>query len=421
MDKLVIEGGRPLKGSVEVSGSKNAALPIMAATLLTDEDVILRNVPRLRDTNTMIKLLKSLGKSVELKDHKIIIRQRGELKSVAEYNLVSTMRGSFCVLGPLLAKLKKAKVSLPGGCIIGIRPVDLHLKGLQALGAKIEVVGGYVNATARRLRGNHLYLGGVFGSSVLATANVLMAATLAQGETVIESAACEPEIEDLTDMLIAMGAKIKGKGSPKLVITGVKKLKGVNYRVIPDRIEAGTYILLAAATKSPLTIKGANISHLMAVIDKLEQAGIKVKPDAQGNIKVEPARTLKPVSITTYPYPGIPTDLQAQFLALFSLVKGVTIINDKVFPDRFIHIAELNRMGANIQREGSNAIVQGVKQLRGAPVMASDLRASAALVIAGLAAKEKTEIHRIYHLERGYENLDEKLRSIGAVVYREKE
>ena len=421
MDKLVIEGGRPLKGSVEVSGSKNAALPIMAATLLTDEDVILRNVPRLRDTNTMIKLLKSLGKSVELKDHKIIIRQRGELKSVAEYNLVSTMRGSFCVLGPLLAKLKKAKVSLPGGCIIGIRPVDLHLKGLQALGAKIEVVGGYVNATARRPRGNHLYLGGVFGSSVLATANVLMAATLAQGETVIESAACEPEIEDLTDMLIAMGAKIKGKGSPKLVITGVKKLKGVNYRVIPDRIEAGTYILLAAATKSPLTIKGANISHLMAVIDKLEQAGIKVKPDAQGNIKVEPARTLKPVSITTYPYPGIPTDLQAQFLALFSLVKGVTIINDKVFPDRFIHIAELNRMGANIQREGSNAIVQGVKQLRGAPVMASDLRASAALVIAGLAAKEKTEIHRIYHLERGYENLDEKLRSIGAVVYREKE
>ncbi|HLF18041.1 MAG TPA: UDP-N-acetylglucosamine 1-carboxyvinyltransferase [Candidatus Omnitrophota bacterium] len=420
MDKLVIEGGKPLKGEVEISGSKNSVLPIMAASLLTEEAVVIRNVPRLRDTHTMIRLLKSLGKLIEFENHTVTIRQRGKLSHIAEYKLVSTMRGSFCVLGPLLAKLGKAKVSLPGGCVIGIRPVDLHIKGLKALGAKMDVEGGYVMAKATPLRGAHVYLGGVFGSSVLATANIMMAATLAKGETVIESAACEPEIEDLTNMLMLMGAKIKGKGSPRLVITGVKQLKGVHYKVIPDRIEAGTYILLSAATRHPITIKGANISHLMAVVDKLHEAGIKVYED-KDVIKVKPARVIKPVNITTYPYPGLPTDLQAQFLALFSLTKGISIITDKVFPDRFIHIAELNRMGANIQREGANAIVQGVKQLYGAPVMASDLRASAALLIAGLAAKGRTEIHRLYHLERGYEDIDEKLKKIGAVVYREKE
>jgi UDP-N-acetylglucosamine 1-carboxyvinyltransferase len=420
MEKLVIEGGRPLKGDIQVSGSKNSALPIMAAALLTEEDVVLRNVPKLRDTQTMVKLLKALGKAVEVEGDKITIRQPGALKHVAEYALVSTMRGSFCVLGPLLAKLRKAKVSLPGGCVIGIRPVDLHLKGLKALGAKMEIEGGYINATTRQLKGSHIYLGGVFGSSVLATANVMMAATLAKGETIIESAACEPEIEDLTHMLMQMGAKIDGKGSPRLVINGVKKLKGVEYKVIPDRIEAGTYILLAAATRSPINIKGANLSHLMAVVDKLGQAGIKVTSD-RGVIKVRSPRTIQAISVTTYPYPGVPTDLQAQFLTLLSLAKGVSLVNDKVFPDRFIHIAELNRMGANIQREGSNAIVQGVKQIFGAPVMASDLRASAALLIAGLAAKGRTEIHRIYHLERGYERFDEKLKGLGAVVYREKE
>ena len=420
MDKLVIEGGKPLKGELVVSGSKNAVLPIMAASLLTEDEVIIRNVPRLRDTQTMLKLLKSLGKNVEWVDDQVIIRQKGKLNTVADYNLVSTMRGSFCVLGPLVGKCRKAKVSLPGGCVIGIRPVDLHIKGLKALGTKIEIEGGYVVATTGGLKGAHIYLGGVFGSSVLATANVMMAAVLARGETIIESAACEPEIEDLTNMLIGMGANIKGIGSPRLVINGVKKLKGIDYKVIPDRIEAGTYILLAAATRSQIGIKGAVLSHLMAVVDKLQQAGIRVYEENK-TIKIQPCKTIKPVSITTYPYPGVPTDLQAQFLTLFSVAEGVTIINDKVFPDRFIHIAELNRMGANIQREGSNAIVQGVKQLFGAPVMASDLRASAALVIAGLAAKGRTEIHRLYHLDRGYENIDEKLKKIGAVVYREKE
>lgn len=419
MDKLIIEGGLPLQGEVLVSGAKNAALPIMAATLLTDEPCIIRNVPKLRDTQTMIKLLKTLGKKVETTKGKLTITSNGQPSHIADYDLVSTMRGSFCVLGPLLAKLKKAKVSLPGGCVIGIRPVDLHLKGIKALGAKIDIESGYVLARAKQLKGTHMYLGGVFGSSVLATANILMAATLAQGETIIESAACEPEIEDLTNMLIAMGAKIKGKGSPRLTITGVKKLKGVNYKIIPDRIEAGTFILMAAATRSNITIKDANKNHLMALIDKLNDVGVKVLEES-GGLKVKAKRTLEPVSITTYPYPGFPTDLQAQFMALMSIVHGVSVITDKVYPDRFIHIAEMNRMGANIRREGTNAIVQGVKELYGAPVMASDLRASAALVIAGLAAKGRTEIHRIYHLERGYENLDKKLTDLGAKVWREK-
>ncbi|MBF0523057.1 MAG: UDP-N-acetylglucosamine 1-carboxyvinyltransferase [Candidatus Omnitrophica bacterium] len=421
MDKLVIEGGKPLKGEIEVSGSKNSALPIIAATLLTDEPCVIDNVPKLRDTMTMIKLLRSLGKNVDIGKDKLLITSNGKPNPVAEYKLVSTMRGSFCVLGPLLTKLGQAKVSLPGGCIIGVRPVDLHLKGIAALGAKITIDGGYVIAKARQLKGAHMYLGGTFGSSVLATANVMMAATLAKGETIIESAACEPEIEDLTDFLIAMGAKIKGKGSPRLCITGVKKLKGVNYKIIPDRIEAGTFLLIAAAMKNDqIAIKGASMSHLMALVDKLKEAGIEVYED-KGLIRVKSPKKFKPVSVTTYPYPGFPTDLQAQFMTLMSLVEGISIITDKVYPDRFMHIAELNRMGANIRREGTNAIVQGVDKLFGAPVMASDLRASAALVIAGLAAKGRTEIHRIYHLERGYENIDEKLKGIGAKVYREKE
>ncbi len=420
MEKLIIEGGRPLKGEIKVSGSKNSALPLMAATLLTDEPCTLRNVPKLRDTMTMIKLLKSLGKAIEFKDDRLEITSKGEASYIASYELVSTMRGSFCVLGPLLAKLGKAKVSLPGGCIIGVRPVDLHLKGIKKLGAKIEVEGGYVIAKSRRLKGTHMYLGGVFGSSVLATANCLMAAVLAEGETIIESAACEPEIEDLTDMLSKMGAKITGKGSPILTINGVKKLKGVDYKIIADRIEAGTYMLIAAATKSNIVIKNANCSHLMAVVDKMQEAGINIQHDNH-SIRVISPRNIKPVSVTTLPHPGFPTDLQAQFMALMSLIDGVSIITDKVYPDRFIHIAELNRMGANIRREGSSAIVQGVKHLYGAPVMASDLRASAGLVIAGLIAKGRTEIHRIYHLDRGYEDFDQKLQDIGAKVWREKE
>ena len=420
MEKLIIEGGHPLQGTVEISGSKNAALPILAATLLTDEPCRLRNIPKLRDTMTMLKLLKSLGKKVDFQDNKLTVTSNGKPNHVADYKLVSTMRGSFCVLGPLLAKLNKAKVSLPGGCVIGVRPVDLHLKGIKALGAKIDVDGGYIYAKAKQLKGNHIYLGGVFGSSVLATANVLMAAVLAKGETIIESAACEPEVEDLSRMLNAMGAKIKGVGSPRLIITGVKKLNGVSYKVISDRIEAGTYILLGAATKSNISLKGVEYSHLLALIDILNDVGVQVIQDGD-LLRIKYNRSYKPVSINTYPFPGFPTDLQAQFMALMAMVDGVSVITDKVYPDRFIHIAELNRMGANIRREGLTAIVQGVKKLRGAPVMASDLRASAALVIAGLAAQGRTEIHRIYHLERGYERLDEKLIKLGAKVYREKE
>ena len=419
MDKLIIEGGHSLKGSIQVSGAKNAALPIMAATLLTDEKCVIKNVPNLRDTRTMMKLLGTLGKNVDFKKNTLTITSNGKANHVAHYDLVSTMRGSFCVLGPLLAKLGKAKVSLPGGCVIGIRPVDLHIKGIKALGAKIDIDNGYIFAKAKPLTGTHMYLGGVFGSSVLATANILMAATLAKGETIIESAACEPEIEDLTNMLMKMGAKIKGKGSPRLIVQGVKKLNGINYTIIPDRIEAGTFMLMAAATRSNFTIENANCDHLMALIDKLNDVGVQITKVRKG-IQVKTKKTLEPVSITTYPHPGFPTDLQAQFMALMAIVHGVSIITDKVYPDRFIHIAELNRMGANIRREGTNAIVQGVKELRGAQVMASDLRASAALVLAGLAARGRTEIHRIYHLERGYENLDDKLTKLGAKVYREK-
>lgn len=420
MEKLIIEGEKPLKGEVTISGSKNAALPIMAATLLTDEPCVIRNVPILRDTTTMLELLKTLGKSVEIAGNKVTITGSGKSNHVADYKLVSTMRGSFCVLGPLLAKLRKAKVSLPGGCVIGIRPVDLHLKGLKALGAKMEIENGYVISHARHLKGAHIYLGGMFGSSVLATANILMAATLAKGETVIESAACEPEIENLTHFLNSMGAKIKGKGGHRLTITGVKKLHGTNFKIIPDRIEAGTYILMAAATKSTITLRGGCFSHLMVLVDKLNQAGVKVVSE-KDLIRVSPRRTIKPTGITTHPYPGFPTDLQAQFMAFMAVTPGVSVITDKVYPDRFMHIAELNRMGANIERDGANAVVQGIKRLYGAPVMASDLRASAALIIAGLAAKGRTEIHRMYHLERGYESFVEKLTALGATIYREEE
>src|SRR3989338_4863028 len=344
MDKLVIEGGRKLHGDVKISGAKNSVLPIMAATLLTDENCTIRNGPKLRDSLTMIKLLRSLGKIVETDKDKVMVapNPRGEEKYVADYKLVSTMRGSFCVLGPLLAKLKKAKVSLPGGCIIGVRPVDLHLKGIRALGAKMEFENGYIHAHAHHLKGAHVYLGGEFGSSVLATANILMAATLANGETMIESAACEPEVEDLTNFLIGMGANIKGKGGHCLTVKGVKRLKGFNFKIIPDRIEAGTYILMAAATKSSITLRNACVSHLMVLKDKLELAGVQLA-GTESDIIVRPRKRLRPVGVTTHPYPGFPTDLQAQFMALMSVTPGVSVISDKVYPDRFMHIAELNR------------------------------------------------------------------------------
>jgi len=339
---------------------------------------------------------------------------------VADYKLVSTMRASFCVFGPLLGKLKKAKVSLPGGCIIGVRPVDLHLKGIKALGADINIESGYVVAKAERLKGAQIYLGGVYGSSVLATGNVMMAAVLAQGKTVIESAACEPEVTDLAEFLIKMGARIKGHGTPIIEIEGVKPLQGGEHTIIPDRIEAGTFMVASVITGADILIKNVLYQHLGAVIDKLQESGVNITKTDHA-LRVRPKRRISPINITTLPYPGFPTDMQAQVMSLMTVTRGISVITEKIYPDRFMHVAELNRMGAHIQREGPHAIVEGVRHLSGAPVMASDLRASASLVLAGLVAKGKTSVSRIYHLERGYEGMEEKLQKLGAKIWREKE
>jgi len=420
MDKLIIEGGVKLKGEVTISGAKNAVLPIMAATLLTDDACIIKGVPDLRDTGTMVRILRSLGKGVEFDKGVLTVTSLKNISYIADYKLVSTMRASFCVLGPLLGKLKKAKVSLPGGCIIGVRPVDLHLKGIRALGADINIDSGYIFAKADKLKGAHIYLGGVYGSSVLATDNVMMAAVLASGNTIIEAAACEPEVVDLADFLIKMGAKIKGHGTPTIEVEGVKSLHGATHQIIPDRIEAGTMILAALITRGDILIKNVLFRHLGALIDKLEEAGASMVKD-DNSVHVRYKRALHAVNITTLPYPGFPTDMQAQMMSLMSLTPGITVITEKIYPDRFMHVAELNRMGAHIQREGPHAIVEGVDKLSGAPVMASDLRASASLALAGLAANGKTTISRIYHLERGYEKIEDKLQRLGARVRRKKE
>ncbi|MDD5355981.1 MAG: UDP-N-acetylglucosamine 1-carboxyvinyltransferase [Candidatus Omnitrophica bacterium] len=420
MDKLFIEGGSVLKGSVTVSGSKNALLPVLAAALLTPEKCVIKNAPALSDTNTMIRIIKNLGVQVEVEGSVIKIKSGNFKKFAAPYRLVSTMRASFCVLGPLLARLKKAEVSLPGGCVIGVRPVDLHIKGLKALGASIEIKDGYVCAKAKRLCGKDIFLGGAFGSSVLATGNIMMAATLAKGTTVIENAACEPEVVSLADFLNKMGANIKGQGSPTIEIKGVKSLGGAEYENIPDRIEASTLAIASAITKGEVTIKNVIVKHLSALIEKLEEAGVTVKR-GKNFIIVKRNGSVKPVDVTALPYPGFPTDAQAQFMSLMSIASGISVITEKIYPDRFMHVPELNRMGADIYREGPYAIVHGVKQLNGAPVMASDLRASAALVLAGLVAKGKTEVLRVYHLDRGYENLDKKLTQLGAKIYRTKQ
>jgi UDP-N-acetylglucosamine 1-carboxyvinyltransferase len=420
MDKLVIEGGLPLKGAVSASGAKNSVLLLLAASLLTCERCCIKNVPFLRDVNTMIKILRSLGVQAEFSNGEVTVEAKHLKSLTADYKLVSTMRASFCVLGPLLGRFRKARVSLPGGCIIGVRPVDLHIKGIKTLGAKIDIQGGYVAAEARELRGAHIYLGGVFGSSVLATDNVMMAAVLAKGKTVIESAACEPEVVDLANFLNKMGAKIKGQGTPCIEIEGVRHLHGSDYHVIPDRIEVGTLMLAGIITKGDCLIKGAFKEHLAAVLDKLGEAGVKIE-DVDGGLRIRPRKTLRPVNIATLPYPGFPTDMQAQMMSLMSVTSGISVITEKIYPDRFMHVAELNRMGANIMREGPHAIVEGKGSLSGAPVMASDLRASAALVLAGLVAKGRTEISRIYHLDRGYENLELKLQKLGARIWRKKE
>ncbi len=416
MDSFLIKGGVPLHGEVRISGSKNAVLPLMAATLLTGDTCVIRNVPDLSDVRFMGKILESLGAEVKFEDGTLTIRA-AKLKGFGDYDLIRKMRGSICILGPLLGRLRKASVSLPGGCIIGTRPIDLHLKGLKALGAKLDIENGYINATAKRLVGTTLFLGGRAGPTVLGTANIMMAATLAGGVTVIESAACEPEVCDVANFLVSMGAKITGIGSPTLTITGVDRLHGTDYEVIPDRIEACTFLCAAAATKGEVLVHGARPEHFAAVMDKLREAGVKIERKA-GGLLVRPAARIRPTDVTTLPYAGFPTDVQAQFMALMCRANGISVITERIFESRFMHVAELARLGAEISIEGPSAIVKGGRPLSGAPVMASDLRASAALVIAGLAASGTTQVHRIYHLDRGYERMEEKLRKLGARIER---
>ncbi len=419
MDSLLIKGGTPLHGDVTVSGAKNAVLPIMAATLLTGEECVIRRVPKLSDVTFMAEILKSLGAEVKIADGTLTVRA-AKLNGVGDYDLIRKMRGSICILGPLLARLHKAKVSLPGGCVIGSRPVDLHLKGIKALGAKVTIDSGYILAKAPKLIGADLFLGGRAGPTVLGTANVMMAATLAEGVTIIESAACEPEVMDVANFLNAMGAKISGIGSPTITITGVKELHGAEHDVIPDRIEAATFAIAAAATDGEVTIHGARTDHMHAVLDKLREAGVKVERKGP-SLVVSRGRSLKPVDITTLPYSGFPTDCQAQMMALMMLTNGISIITERVFESRFMHVSEMARLGADIAIEGPSAIVKGGAPLSGAAVMASDLRASAALVIAGMVARGQTLVKRIYHLDRGYENIDDKLRGLGAKIERVQE
>jgi UDP-N-acetylglucosamine 1-carboxyvinyltransferase len=416
MESLLIKGGVPLRGEVTISGAKNAVLPILAATLLTSEPCVIRRVPDLSDVRFMGQILTWLGAEVRFEKGAVRVQAR-KIKGAGDYDLIRKMRGSICIMGPLLGRLRKATVSLPGGCVIGARPINLHLKGFEALGAKVVVEGGYVHATAKRLAGTALFLGGRAGSTVLGTANVMMAATLAEGVTVIESAACEPEVVDLANFLNAMGAKITGAGSPTITITGVKELHGAEHEVIPDRIEAATYAIAAAVTNGEVTLRGARADHLHAVLDKLNEAGVKAERN-NGSLTVRRNGRLKPVDITTLPYSGFPTDAQAQMMALMTMTPGISIITERIFESRFMHVSELTRLGADIEIEGPSAIVKGGKPLSGAPVMASDLRASAALVLAGLAARGTTRVNRVYHIDRGYENIDLKLRQLGARIER---
>ncbi len=449
MDKFVIHGGSRLCGRLTVKGSKNAALPIMAAALLTDQPVVLKDVAQLADISNMQGLLRSLGCSADVVPPKTsgldaaldppgqVMRLHVEDESLshAVYDIVRTMRASICVLGPMLARRGIARVSMPGGCAIGDRPVDLHLRGLGALGAEITLDGGDIlarvprggGAGGGRLKGARIFLGGPFGSTVLGTANVMSAATLAEGQTIIESAACEPEIVDLARMLNSMGARITGAGSPRIVIEGVESLSGTTHRVMPDRIEAGTYMCAAAITNGDITLDNCPLDAMLAVVDRLEAVGVLVTEIHDKGGVTDPLRTsaritcsrnLKPVEVTTQPHPGFPTDVQAQLMALLCLADGNSVVTERIYPERFLHVAELARMGARILRQGPTAVISGTRRLVGAPVMASDLRASACLVLAGLAAEGTTTVNRVYHLDRGYEKMETRLRTLGAEIER---
>jgi UDP-N-acetylglucosamine 1-carboxyvinyltransferase len=425
MDMLVIRGGTPLRGSVRASGSKNAALPIMAATLLTDGPVRLSEVPRLADVETLTQLLRLLGVDIETTgQQELSLRVTDRQAFTAPYDLVRKMRASICVLGPLLARRGRARVSLPGGCNIGHRPIDLHLRGLEALGANIRVDGGYVLASAKRLRGATIDLAGPHGTTVTGTANVMAAATLASGRTTITNAALEPEIVDLANFLNALGARVTGHGTPVIQIEGVASLNGGEYSIIPDRIEVATLMAAAIATRGEVSVSNVNPAHLGIVISLLREAGGEVEVTSiNGEVRIDAAGrgALQPLEIVANPYPGIPTDVQAQLTALLTSAGGTSVVTDSVFANRFMHVSELCRMGARIEHRGDRAIIQGGRRLTGASVMASDLRASAALVIAGLTAEGESTVRRVYHLDRGYERLDLKLQSLGGQVQRVKD
>ena len=416
MDKLVITGGNPLVGRVRISGSKNATLPLMCACLLTEGRNRLDNVPDLADVRTMGELLSTLGVKVDTKGRQLVLDSSGAKGEEAPYDLVRKMRASVLALGPLVAKRGRAKVSLPGGCAIGERPIDQHLKGLEAMGAKIELTDGYVLASAKRLKGADVTMDLV---TVTGTENLMMAAALAKGTTVLRNAAREPEVVDLANALIQAGADIQGAGTATITIKGVDGISGLDHRVMPDRIEAGTFMVAAAITKGELNISEAPLEHLTAVVGKLKEAGVRFQKTPSG-VVVSARRNPKPVTVITGPYPGFPTDMQAQLMALMALSNGSSVIQETIFENRFMHVAELRRMGADIETTGSTAMVKGVRKLSGAPVMATDLRASACLALAALAAESKTTINRVYHLDRGYERIDQKLRSAGATIRRVK-
>ena len=419
MDKLVVKGGARLKGRVEISGSKNSALPILAATLLTPEECVIRNVPDLSDIRFMLEILSQLGAKVTFENGTVTTRAE-KVSSETPYDLVRKMRASICVLGPIIARCGKATISEPGGCVIGDRPIDIHLKGLAELGAKSRSEGGNVYVTSSELVGKEIFLGSKFGSTVLGTDNVMMAATRAKGLTIIESAACEPEVRDLADFLNKMGAKIEGHGTRRIEITGVDQLHGAEHTVIPDRIEAGTFLIAALITQGEVLLAGAEPDHMINLIDRMKSCGARIKSRAEG-IEVAASRRLSSIDLVTETYPGFPTDMQAQLCALMAVTPGISAITEKIFPSRFMHLSELRRMGARVELEGATAILHGVDHLSGAPVMASDLRASAALVLAGLVAQGTTEVNRVYHIDRGYEHIDRKLRSLGANIERVRE
>ena len=417
MDSIVIEGGFPLRGTVPISGAKNAALPILAATLLVDGECIIEDVPDLKDIRTMVRLLRELGCVVERNaDSSLTVAVTDDTAVEAPYDIVKEMRASFCVLGPLLARRGKGRVSVPGGCNLGVRPVDLHLKGLRALGAKLDFDGGYVDGTGP-LRGNEIFLAGAFGSTVLGTANVMMAAVLAEGRTVIEGAACEPEVADLAHFLLACGAKIEGVGSHRLVIDGVERLHGTTWRVIPDRMEVGTFMAASAATGGDIVCQGADPAHMGAVLEAFDQVGAGIER-MDGAVRIVMTQRPRPLDLTTLPYPGFPTDLQAPMAPVLALADGMSVVTEKIYPERFMHVAELIRMGASIRKQGPSAIIQGVERLSGTEVMASDIRGGASLLVGALAAAGNSTVHRVYHVDRGYERIEDKLERLGAKIRR---